>query len=90
MLDTQAPEIRLLEFIDNAAPWDKSPWTGSAAELERFLLKDEETRWQVARLLPNSSTCGTLLGRLAAKFPDRFNKTTSKGKSTWTIKSPQD
>ena len=73
-LESQSPEIVLLELID-AELWRdpcKVRWEGTAHELEAALLDTtSNVRDQVKRLLQWEFACGTYLGRLATKQPDR-------------------
>lgn len=84
-LNELSPEFRLLALIDHCL--SVFPWTGSAEQLEHELRDYERGsfRFSIERLLPYPSACGTYLGRLAAKLPDRVSSTRSKGKTRWRI-----
>lgn len=81
-----SPETTLLEYIGQC---DKSlfdgdgSWQGSATELEAKLVGSEPA---AARLFQHTSSCGQLLAKLAAKWPERFSQSRSQGKVRWKIK----
>lgn len=86
ILTAISPENRMLDFIDAILFADGGDfWTGSAAELEKQLLANGSFAWQVQKLLNFASACGTFLGRLKTKFPERFSQKKSDGKTLWTI-----
>lgn len=84
-LNELAPEFRLLSLIDQCVK--EFPWSGSAEALEVELRNASGGvfRWSIERLLPYPSACGTYLGRLAQKLPDRVRSTRSKGKTRWYL-----
>ena len=85
MLCELSPETTLLEYIGQA---DKTLfdgdgfWQGSATELEAELVAKEPA---AARLFQHTSSCGQLLAKLSAKYPERFTQTRSQGKTRWKI-----
>lgn len=83
------PETRLLSLIDEVFKPGDFPWSGSAEALERRL-RGPETGFSFAveKLLYFSSACGTYLGRLATRFPERVSQIHPQGKTEWTIKRP--
>ena len=87
-LESQSPEIILLEMID-AELWRdpcKVRWEGTAHELEATLLDTtSNVRDQVKRLLQWEFACGTYLGRLATKQPDRVANSRASSGRRWTI-----
>lgn len=87
-----APEGALLSLIDTLKPWDayNTAWTGTANALqERLLEKDKHGR--VGQLLKYSSACGTFLGRLAKRYPDRVEVLKrDHNKAIWKIHPPKE
>jgi hypothetical protein len=78
-----SPEARLLDYIDQELGDD--PFSGSASELEIRLMRNQDFGPLIGKLLPNSSSCGTLLSRLKSQLPDRFRNAVIHGKTRWTI-----
>jgi hypothetical protein len=82
-----APESALLAFIEDfLSPQSKDEpniWKGTATQLEAELCRKEPT---AARLFYGPSVGGQLLGKLATRHPERFQKTRSAGRDRWTIK----
>lgn len=70
-IDELAPEMRLLQLIDAVCFRNESPRRYTAQELEAELTGSEATAYEARRLLYNQTICGTYLGRLAKKHPDR-------------------
>jgi len=87
-LATLAPETKLLGLIDDELFNSAAPgsWEGSASDLERKLKSEASMVAHEARQLFSFPTaCGTYLGRLAKKYPKRFEcEHTNKG-NNWTI-----
>ena len=87
-LDDLAPENQLLELLDGelfVGPLPE-PWEGKAGELEtRLTGGDSGTAYSARRLLAFRAACGTYLGRLALKHPERIARRMSEGHSVWTI-----
>ena len=83
------PHTRLLALIDEFLFDDKSPTplTGTAAKLETRL-REAVPKDQIDKLLYFSGACGTYLGRLAHKLPDRVKCNGKVGINYWTIKAP--
>jgi len=90
-LGTLAPETRLLEMLDTelfGSPAAGS-WDGTAAELEHTLTKESSAVNREARqLLSFPTACGTYLGRLQNRFPDRFKAEHTRTGNRWTIDPP--
>lgn len=82
-----APETALLAFIEDFLPPQSKDepaiWKGTATQLEAELCRREPS---AGRLFYGPSVGGQLLGKLAAKHPERFAKTRSAGRDRWTIK----
>jgi hypothetical protein len=99
-LTEQEPHTRLLSLLDMVlwAPRmldslkslsnGETGWRGQAIELER-LLAGSDLSYQADRMLPNSSSLGTYLGRLALSVPGRVSKRASKGVNLWEITRPK-
>lgn len=85
MIDAIAPEIRLLNLIDEVLKESDYPWKGSAEELEKRL-RSSAFGFAVEKLLYFSSATGTYLSRLAFRFPARFEARKNKGRTTWIIR----
>ena len=86
---TLAPEMRLLALIDNAIMptlLGSDRWTGTAEQLSMALCTSAYG-FEAKHLLDWPNACGTYLGRLRSKYPDRFLHA-CKGDArvrTWTI-----
>lgn len=82
-------ETLLLEIIDSALDWptDGSPWKGTASDLEAALRRTSYGG-QAAAILPWSSACGSLLGKLKDSTNSRVTSTINHGKNKWTIQPP--
>ena len=67
-LGETSPENRLWAMVDDEIygnQFNREPWNGTAAELERRLLRDNsECRDEARRMFGWSGACGTYLGRL--------------------------
>lgn len=85
MMSCYAPEDALLELIDQVLfTGELDFWFGSATELEKEL-RESKYRFRMDKLMSYTSACGSYLGRLAPRFPERITCTKSKGKTTWRI-----
>ena len=87
-LDSLAPEEKLLSIIDQYIVFSGLPWTGKSADLERRIT-DHDCPYsrEAQKLFSWASACGTYLGRLHKRYPNRF-KREQKGEErdrTWTI-----
>lgn len=86
VIGAESPDRRLLELVDSAwallfehshvvtrpeSPEPRSPWVGTASQLEGRLFKADAVSQQARRLLYYESACGTYLSTLAKKCPDR-------------------
>jgi hypothetical protein len=92
LLRETSPETRLLEILDNAL-WTAgdampAPVNGTAAQIQEMIYGTSlrSSAEKVLERIPNA--CGTYLGRLAKKFPERFAHHKTMGKTVWTIKAP--
>jgi hypothetical protein len=84
-----APEFRLLELIDQHFEEMKKPWVGTASELETELTGElSNVSAQARKLLHYFNTCGTYLGRLADKLPERVQSSTVNGTKRYKIFFP--
>jgi len=83
-----SPESELLALIDRSilSVASEDSWRGTAEELREELISDSETRREAERLLGNwPHACGTYLGRLAKKQPDRVQRVRTNRKREWII-----
>ena len=86
-LEALSPETVLLDMIDEVVfPLHGPTWRGTAAELQRLLLGDYRTDVQARRLLDWSNACGTYLGRLATKVPDRVEESRTATRRDYIIR----
>ena len=79
--DTQ-PEHRLLTLVDEVLKDDA--WKGTATELE-MKLRNSPFAPVATSLFYYPTACGVFLSRLAGKYPERFNQTSSRGSTVWRI-----
>ncbi len=101
-LDALAPETQLLSMIDEVLFTDHEsqigqftlssksatkPWKGTAEALAK-LLCDSGFSYDARKLLHWPGACGTYLGRLAAKRPDRVEKDRTSKSRDWIIRPP--
>lgn len=86
-LEDMAPEVRLLNFIDQLKPGTSWPteWQGTASDLEAILIERDKTG-RVQRTLTFPTACGVYLARLKHRYPDRVQ---TVGRSTWKILGPK-
>jgi hypothetical protein len=87
------PEIKLLDLID-AELWRRHEipgiWEGTAAKLEKALMKDDSSvNYEARRLLSWNNAAGTYLARLrdstAEQAIGRIHSRKVNGKTVWTI-----
>jgi hypothetical protein len=84
-IDALAPESRLLSIIDACSVFDfEGKWKGSAEELE-FQLMKSDARLEVQKMLGFQNACGTYLGRLEKKYPQRVQQHRTGQKREWII-----
>ncbi len=102
MLFDQEGESILLSIIDEVAFGSSSnlcfdnetgtftPWEASSTEVVEKLTDQGVKGYTTARKLFEGSAdkCGQLLGKLAKKFPNRFEKGRSGARRFWIIKPP--
>ena len=83
-----------MQLIDGNLFGTQATWTGTSAELETALTdKDCACEREANKLLHYGNSCGTYMGRLAKKVPERVDKgvRSSGGRREWTIyKTAQD
>ncbi len=85
-IQDQAPETQLLTIIEEtvlACP--EGFWQGSAEALKAELLRTRSAS-SVSQLLSYPSACGTLLGRIRMKHPDRIESVKRRGLTVWRIR----
>ncbi|MBB5036155.1 DUF5906 domain-containing protein [Prosthecobacter dejongeii] len=93
-LQESDPEESLLELIDDVlfpADGSSEPWTGLANELVQKLNNSGSQRLfrGIGDALRDITQCGTYLGRLASKKPERIRKLSmSGGSQKWMIGAP--
>ena len=85
-----APEMKLLNLIDRCVfPEDgftlNDEYTMTAYELENKLQANAETKYDANKLLTWNLACGTYLGRLANKYPERVKSDRSAGQRKWKL-----
>jgi len=84
-VEESAPEIQLLKIIDDDLKLDdQAAWFGTAEDLKLELQSGKHAS-TVYELLKFPNAAGWYLSRLKQKFPARFVKTSSKGRTRWTI-----
>ena len=74
--------LRMVEQFLGESPL----WEGTSEELYTLLVKHGDT-YEVRNVLSFPNACGTFLGRLAKKYPDRFQHLPGRaeGKRHWKI-----
>jgi hypothetical protein len=88
ILEGFSPERRLDELVTEIvfdADARRAEWAGSADALERQLY-NSPLCFSVQNLLRFPTAAGVYLARLVEKFPDRYSKRKSSGRTIWTIK----
>ncbi len=95
MMASLSSEEKLLELIDarlfhkdsESSLW--VPWEGKSSELELELTAaSASTSYEARRLLYFNSACGSFLGRLAQRHPERVSKRICEGYTIWKINPP--
>lgn len=101
ILDTLAPEARLLSLIDGALFPEPGGdllgvanahdhYEGTAEQIEQILTAPGSScAFEARKLLSWSNACGTYLGRLAKKRPDRVQSHRLAEARRWRILSPR-
>jgi hypothetical protein len=100
-LDALAPETRLLSLIDEVVfpkevtTWDTPmrghaepgpmSWGGTAEQLGAKLCDSLLYGYEARKLLNWPNACGTYLGRLAKKHPDRVEEHRSSARREWRL-----
>ena len=90
-LDDLAPESKLLGIIDGHIRQDGQAWVGRSADLERVITSvNAPYRDEARRLLSWTNACGTYLGRLRRRYPDRITcrQVGEERERIWTILPP--
>lgn len=91
-IDALSPEVRLLSLIDSVlfgqAAIVGDPITITAEELEQRLV-NSNMGYESRRLLSWNNACGTYLGRLAKKFPERVSKDRTNQSRGWILTNLQ-
>lgn len=84
-----SPEDNLLTLIDDAifSGNDLEDWTGTANQLTKDLCQSSYS-FEAKAVLSWSNACGTYLGRLAKKHPDRFIPIKKDYYRGWRIVAP--
>ncbi|MEI6070873.1 MAG: DUF5906 domain-containing protein [Verrucomicrobiae bacterium] len=79
------PEMRFLRMIEQFLG-ELPLWEGTSEELNSLLVKFGDT-YEVRKVLSFPNACGTFLGRLGKKYPDRFQPLPGRadGKRHWKI-----
>jgi hypothetical protein len=90
-IDALSPEIRLLSLIDSVLFADHSVLDGNlqltAEDIEQRLI-NSNMGYEARRLLSWSNACGTYLGRLANKQPDRIKQDRTGKMRRWILYYP--
>ena len=92
-LEAQAPELQLMELIDQEFFRGESaaPVSALAVEIQTRLTGENCVyRSQAGSLLHSPSACGTYLARLTGKYPDRITSKRVHGRAYYTIQPPYD
>ncbi len=93
LLAEQSPEAKLLEMIDEVIfpPSKEKDWEvcrHTAEELKARLTASQFSS-TASKLLDWTGATGSLLQRLAGRFPDRFERKKSGNRITWRIGCPE-
>ena len=85
-----APEEQLLEVIDSVLFSNGTKrWGGWAVTLEGKLTDPQAKCCQQAKkILTHRTSCGTYLGRLEKRVPERISSNTLNGRTQWIILAP--
>ncbi len=92
-LSSLSPEVRLLGLIDQICFSERdekimgAPVTGKSMEIESRL-RDSKFAFEVEKILRFPNACGTYLGRLSKRKPERVVKSTRDGYVHWIILPP--
>jgi len=87
-IDDISPEFRLLSLIDAVVFADSGPADGPlilTAEKLESQLTNSQMGYEARRLFSWNNACGSYLGRLAAKRPERVQPERTKGRRQWLI-----
>lgn len=85
-----SPEERLLFLIDEVYfnELDNTGFVGPASQLEAALKSSSTYGDEARKLLHYHTSCGTYLGRLAKRYPERIQYKRSGGNRVWNIEAP--
>jgi hypothetical protein len=86
-IDALSPEFRLLSIIDKVLFENdlSMTWTGTAEDLEVKLTTEGSFQHETRKLLSWNNACGTYLGRLSKKYPERFIQNRTEKNRRWII-----
>ena len=89
-MGNMSSEAALLEIIDMVKPWDVQSYVElTASELESTLTAfDSPVKNKASKLLCWNNACGSLLGHLAKRHPDRVQKVRTSEARKWRICKP--
>jgi hypothetical protein len=89
-MGNMSSEAQLLEIIDLVKPWGSSDYVElTASELESTLTAfDSIVKHKAGKLLSWNNACGSLLGHLSKRHPDRVAKVVTATSRKWRIMSP--
>jgi len=88
-IDGISPEFRLLSLIDSVVFADDGLINGSViitAEALESRLTNSQMGHEARRLFSWNNACGTYLGRLASKRPERIHQNRNKRSREWCLK----
>jgi len=90
-IDALSPEFRLLTILEAELfrTSDAKPWQGTAEYLGKRLTGEGGYMNEAQKLLNWNNSTGTYLGRLAKKYPDRFQQERRSDMRRWTIHPPK-
>jgi phage/plasmid-associated DNA primase len=89
-MGNMSSEAALLEIIDLVKPWESNDYVElTASELESTLTAfDSPVKHKAGKLLCWNNACGSLLGHLSKRVPDRVQKVRYADARKWRIMSP--
>jgi hypothetical protein len=89
-MGNMSSEAQLLEIVDLVEPWGASLYVElTASELESTLTAfDSPVKHKAGKLLCWNNACGSLLGHLSKKHPDRVQPIRDRQSRKWRINSP--
>lgn len=89
-LDDMNPETLLMQLIErHMASMNMDEWLATATDVRASLIEDHATCYDARSLLQGPKSCGTYLGRLARRFPDRVRRPSrDTSDRSWIIGAP--